>query len=473
MPLKRKYVDDEAGHSGDDTSDGGGNESNLGSDEESDDSMVCGDDEVEFEEGAEHEKIHQRELNEEDFEKTKSTLEKKRLKTKTLIQETELEDALEQQLKQKQKKQSPKIIDESVKSKQSSFPLPKKLTSNKILDESQIPPKPTSFLTKNAQSSSNALKIMNENKKKFVFRVTFTNGNIFLKFLLPVANAVQELRFNFTSTEEFKGLRLEAHDTFLTLANKSRYECDIESGGDEKDEELAGLSFCVQASSFLQTLNCATLPDTVLTITKYCDNPDKITFESITNENDVKTVYTCDLLAESRLESLKGMQFNLGYHVNIYLKTLKEQTTNAKKCGASSIYFALYQIQDKEDDTITHSKLSVGFKGQNTSGCHDFYQSAKKIEKKLPDQQLAIEWDPIPCLKSAQMLSIEMKRVSYNEYDNNKLRLFLNHMDIEWVLLHLCNDGTARPLVMECEIGGKNTKHTIIVAPKMDVGSEE
>lgn len=80
-----------------------------------------------------------------------------------------------------------------------------------------------------------------------------------------------------------------------------------------------------------------------------------------------------------------------------------------------------------------------------------------------------VEWEPVTSLTIQERNLITMERCSYNEYDNSKLRLFLNHMDIEWVLIHLCNDGTQKPLVMECEIGGKNTKHTIIVAPKLDV----
>jgi hypothetical protein len=177
----------------------------------------------------------------------------------------------------------------------------------------------------------------------------------------------------------------------------------------------------------MQTLGCATLKDTVLTITKYVDSSDKVTFESITNENDVQTVYTCDLLAESRLESLKGMQFNLGYHVNLYLKTLKEQTVNAKKCGAATIFFALYQCEDASMPDVVHSRLSVGFKGSVTSGSHDFYQSARKIERNDGESKI-VEWEPLACLNSAQRETIEMKRCSYNEYDNSKLRLFLNHM---------------------------------------------
>jgi hypothetical protein len=224
-------------------------------------------------------------------------------------------------------------------------------------------------------------------------------------------------------------------------------------------------------------------------ISKYSDTQDKLTFESITNESDVQTVYQCDLLAESRLESLKGMQFNLGYHVNLYMKTLKEQTVNAKKCGASTIYFELFQASDKEDENIVHSRLRLGFKGVSTQGSHDFYQSAKKIES----EDKSVEWLPLAGLNMTEREKLTMERKSFNEYDNSKMRLFLNHMvrfffvfgyffykilhlnflqDIEWVIIHLCNDNTQKPLVMECLMGGQNTKHTIIVAPKMDSSQE-
>jgi hypothetical protein len=331
-----------------------------------------------------------------------------------------------------------------------------KLVSNKVLDETSIPPKP---VMKPRKAASN----------KFTFRINLTNGAMFHKFLLPISNAVHELRFNLTSTPEFKGIRLEAHDTYLTLANKSRYECDVEAGVDDEgnyidDEKITGMSFCVSAASFMQTLGCATLKDTVLTISKYT-NSDKITFESNSNENDVQTVYSCDVLAESRLENLDGMRFKLGYHVNVHLKTLKEQTFNAKRCGASTIYFELYQTDDSAD--IVHSRMRVGFRGTVTSGSHDFYQSARRNERK-EDGKVTTEWEPLPGLSLAERSEHTMEKRSYNEYDNSKLRLFLNHMDVEWVLVHLCNDSSQQPLVMECMVGGKNTKHTIIVAPKLD-----
>lgn len=300
--------------------------------------------------------------------------------------------------------------------------------SNKFLSESSIPRKPDNAINNKAGITKKF------KKRPFHFRLLFTNGAMFHKFLVPVSSAVSELRFNLTVTKDFTGVRLEAHDTFFTLANKSRYECDLEAGELNgvklENDQLTGLSFCVHSESFMQTLGCAILKDTVLSITKYVDSSDKITFESITNENDVQTVYSCNVLAESRLESLKGMQFDLGYHVNIYLKTLKEQTMNAKKCGASTIFFSLFQSEDVQG--VTHSRLSIGFKGTVTSGCHDFYQSAKKVEKYVnngenKDSTKVIEWEPLPCLPTTDSEN-KMKLVSHNEYDNSKLRVFLNHM---------------------------------------------
>ena len=300
--------------------------------------------------------------------------------------------------------------------------------------------------------------------RPFHFRVNFTNGNNFHKFLLPVANVVSELRFHLTSTAEFTGLRLEAHDTHQVIANKSRYECGIDEGEGVTKETINSSTFCVTASTFMQTLNCAVLSDTVLTVTKYVDCPEEVIFECESNEKDVRTIYSCSLLAESNLESLDGIRISLGFHVNVLLRTLKSMSLNAKKCGAPNISFKLYQAKDLHDSQIVHSKLSIGFKGNVTSGSHDFYQSAKKVN--VTDS--SIEWLPLAGLSNSEREKLTMVEKSKNEYDNSKLRLFLNHMDVEWVLIHLSDDSTAKPLVLECLVGGKNTKHTIILAPRED-----
>jgi hypothetical protein len=413
--FKRKYIDDAANHSGDETSEG---ESDLSGDE-SNDSMVCDDDEVEYEDDADHSKTkHPREIKESAFKRIQ----------KKLIGNKNSNDKLNDEARDAMK-QNVKSIPLN-KTEETKRPVVK-MPSSKGIQESDIPPKPKNMGSQKKAATSNL----------YHFRMIFTNGAMFNKFLLPIANAVNELCFNLTSSADFTGIRLEAHDTYLTLANKSRYSCDIEAGvSSEKKpmtaDDLNGLSFSVSAGSFMQTLNCAIIKDTVLTITKYADSPDKITFESITNENDVKTVYSCDMLAESRLQSLKEMQFNLGYHINLQLKTLKDETANAKKCGASTIFFSLFQAEDEKDDNILHSRLSVGFRGTLTSGCHDFYQSARKIERD-ENGKTVIEWQQSTSLTSEERQKLEMKQYSYNEYDNNKLRLFLNHMVRSLIVLDI------------------------------------
>jgi hypothetical protein len=82
-------------------------------------------------------------------------------------------------------------------------------------------------------------------------------------------------------------------------------------------------------------------------------------------------------------------------------------------------------------------------------------------------KQDQITW--VPMSNSAGLDTIEtlkMEKRCSNEYDNKKLRMFLNHMDCTWVLVHLCTDNTTQPLVLDCILGGAKTKHTVIVAPK-------
>jgi len=494
--MPSKYVEAEAEQSGDETSVG---DSAAGSVSE-DDSMVVDDDVVEYESGVDSsEEVNHAALSDKELRKHRKRMEQSR-RSQLLAAATA---AMQEEGKRKPPTPPAKTVfarlsaprappptalaspdmpsgDGCPSNEAPPSPAPlravvkTKLVSNKVLHESAIPPKPASLLRAGAKQPKPPAAA---GARKFVFRMYLTNGVMFHKFLLPIANAVHELRFNLTATDEFTGLRLEAHDTYLTLANKSRYECDIDAGVSEDDgaplttDALTGMSFCVAASSFMQTLGCATLKDTVLTITKYVDAPDKMTFESVSNENDVQAVYSCDVLAESRLESLDGMRFRMGYHVNVFLKTLKEQTINAKRCGASHIFFELHQAEDPTDEAVVHSRMSVGFKGTVTSGSHDFYQSARRLERKGDEGNTTTEWEPLAGMTLAERFKLKLERRSYNEYDNAKLRLFLNHMDVEWVLVHLCNDNTQQPLVMECMVGGKNIKHTIIVAPKLDEGA--
>lgn len=336
-----------------------------------------------------------------------------------------------------------------------------KVFSNKNLDASKVPPKPimTSKPTKQGRA--------------FDFRLTFTNGTLLRKFLEPAAHAVKKMRFVVRQNSKFTGFEIECHDQAFTLADRGIFECDVECGRKKSGavQTADGSSFCVNAESFMEALVASTLKETDLRITRYMSADDtesnQITFESTNNENDVRTVYNCNLVDSSAVDSLDGISIELGFHVTVQMSTLKELSLNAKRCGAPTLQFDLSQAVDTHDASIVHSKMCVGFQGTNTSGSHDFFMSMKKSTNKRPDGSTEVTWTPVTTVDGLDALEImNLEKKCSNEYDNKKLRMFLNHMECQYVLVHLCTDNTTQPLVLDCIIGGANTKHTVIVAPK-------
>ena len=303
------------------------------------------------------------------------------------------------------------------------------------------------------------------------FRLTFTNGVLLRKFLEPAAHAVKKIRFVICQPEDrtaFSGFKIECHDQAFTLADIGLFECHAESG--KPNSTADGHTFCVAAESFMEALVASTLKETDLRITRYCGDDgsegDKITFESTNNENDVRTIYNCGLVDSSQVDDLDGISIDLGFHVTVQMSTLKELSLNAKRCGAPTLKFDLYQAPDT-DPTIMHSKMCIGFDGTNTSGSHDFCISMRRDTKKDDNGETHVTWVPISSPGGLDTLeSLKMERKCSNEYDNKKLRLFLNHMECQYVLVHLCTDNTTHPLFLDCVIGGVRTKHTVIVAPK-------
>lgn len=150
--------------------------------------------------------------------------------------------------------------------------------------------------------------------------------------------------------------------------------------------------------------------------------------------------------------------------------TLKDLSVNAKRCGAAALRFELFQAEDPKDPDVMHSKMSIGFTGDETTGSHDFYLSTRKGTKVVDGKSIVV-WDPLPGLSMLNQDGLVLEKKLSNEYDNSKLRLFLNHMECNWVLVHLGNDNTLQPLVLDCVLGGKHTKHTIIVAPKVEASN--
>jgi hypothetical protein len=334
-----------------------------------------------------------------------------------------------------------------------------KVFSNKSLDASKVPPKP--LMPAKAPKTG----------RSFDWRLIFTNGTLLRKFLEPAAHAVKKMRFVVRQGPKFTGFEIECHDQAFTLADRGIFECDVDCGRKNKDASADGSSFCVNAEAFMEALVASTLKETDLRITRYMttdgSESNQITFESTNNENDVRTVYNCNLVDSSSVDSLDGITIELGFHVTVQMSTLKELSLNAKRCGAPTLHFDLWQAVDSDDPTIMHSKMCVGFEGTNTSGSHDFFMSMKKTSSKRPDGTMQITWTPVSTPEGLDALEImNLEKKCSNEYDNKKLRMFLNHMECQYVLVHLCTDNTTQPLVLDCIIGGANTKHTVIVAPK-------
>ena len=265
-------------------------------------------------------------------------------------------------------------------------------------------------------------------KKPFDFQMIFINGVLLRKFLYPPCKAVKKLRFvlcNPTSPTAFRGFKIECHDPSFTLANRGLFECDIESG--RAGISIDGTTFCVSAEAFMHCLGSSTQRETDLRITRYLSEDgheeDQLTFESVNNENDVRARYTCNLLDFSQVETLDGISIDLGFHATVQMSILKELCLNAKNCRASTLIFELWQASDEKNPAITHSKMSVGFKGDvgNASGFHEFFNSMRREEKNDPSGPPEITWTPVS-LDNVEIEEMKMERKCYNEYDNKKLR---------------------------------------------------
>lgn len=354
------------------------------------------------------------------------------------------------------------LEDESGNSSDSSAVSYKILSNKTVLS---VPPRPSNM----GQKSVGLLP-----KRPFDFQMIFINGVLLRKFLYPPCKAVKKMRFvlcNPASPTAFHGFKIECHDPSFTLADRGLFECDIESG--RSDKSIDGTTFCVSAEAFMHCLGSSTQRETDLRITRYLSEDgheeDQLTFESVNNENDVRARYTCNLLDFSQVETLDGISIDLGFHATVQMSILKELCLNAKNCKARTLIFELWQASDEKNPAITHSKMSVGFKGDagNASGFHEFFNSMRRDESSSSSasSSIGVTWTPVS-VDNVAIEELKMEKKCYNEYDNKKLRKFLNHMECQYVLVHLCTDNTQQPLVLDCVLGGPRTKHTVIVVPR-------
>lgn len=329
----------------------------------------------------------------------------------------------------------------------------------KTLDTAQIPPRPVSLAL--ATTSADATK-KSKRAKPFLFRVEFTDGVSARKFLDVVASAVTEMRFHIIAEKGFTGLRLEAHDANWHTAIRSQLECSVKAGTTAEGapstlQSLHETSFTVSAGRFMTALDCALLKDTTLSLTRYHSAvKEEITFEAITNEDDVRTAYAAPLIAspDTQLGNISHVAVELGFHVNVNIDVLAKLCSIAKKCAAATMDFEVFQAVDVHDATVLHSRMHIGF---GEFGGHDFFLTSRKS---------GADWVPVTGPTEAEREDIVYARKSSNSYDAAKLRLFVGKLATEWVLVHLSNSNATKPLVLEASMGSGKSQHAIMVAPR-------
>jgi hypothetical protein len=96
------------------------------------------------------------------------------------------------------------------------------------------------------------------------------------------------------------------------------------------------------------------------------------------------------------------------------MSTLKELSLNAKRCGASTLKFELFEGDDPKDFNVKHSKMSIGFAGDETNGSHDFFLSTRRSTKMIDDKSVVV-WDPMPGLSMNNQSGLSMEKKCSNE----------------------------------------------------------
>lgn len=353
---------------------------------------------------------------------------------------------------------------------------PRRVTGNKELKECNIPPEPRGGAGGGAGAAGTF-----EDKRRYRFRITLTNPTSMQRFLCSVIKVVPEMRFHLICTPTMRGFRMEAHDAGLSLAAKSRYECDLEAGTESNgtpldDDALNGISFCVQSELFGLALKCATRKETVMHITQYhatVERPDadaELTFETVTDEGESYDQVYCPTVASrnSQLQSLSGISIKATEHSEVSLTELKQQCANAKEAKASSMVFSVARCVDEKDPDVIHNRIAIGFRGM-LSGNKYFFTTMRRVEKgkRLKNGAPVMELETVTDVDFEYRKSLPYVQVCTNTYDSKKLRVFIKHMDAPCAVLHMTDrPGEAMPLIIEVAVGSKRTKHLIIVAAR-------
>lgn len=416
---KKRYIDHEAAHSGDDTSSG----SDGSDDEYEKGSFVVSDEDASS-------------SDEEAAIKAKSKLLKKEA-------DNDARDA----------KAAAQAVKRKAAANKSSGPVHKP-HGNKSLDIRHVPAEPPQAVAPKA-------------KPKFHFSISFTNARYAENFWNVACKALPYLFFHVEVKEDYAGLRLEAHDTPPTMAIKSKMECIIEAGVDAEGnliprDKLDGEFFCVKSKTLMKCFRCGTLKDTPLKLIKM-HGQDGVVFEASSDESDLKTKYLLPFYAKTPSTVLSRINTTSDIQIKMNTNVLQKLADIANSVDAPTVRFDLFEGEAGAGDAnILRRMLTVYFPGEEIKGSHTFFLSSKK--RTIKDG--VDEFEPIA---EEDNKTTKWNQMSSNSYSSSKFRLFVANLDVKWCLLGLPTEKKSKPIVIladSTETGANKTSHAIFISPQ-------
>jgi hypothetical protein len=305
-------------------------------------------------------------------------------------------------------------------------------------------------------------------KPKFHFSISFTNARYAENFWNVACKALPYLFFHIEVKEDYAGLRLEAHDTPPTMAIKSKMECIVEAGVDAEGNPLArssidGEFFCVKSKTLMKCFRCGTLKDTPLSLVKM-HGQDGIVFEASSDESDLKTKYMLPFYTKTPSTVLSRINTTSDIQIKMNTNVLQKLADIANSVDAPTMRFDLFEGESSASDGILRRMLNVFFPGEEVKGSHTFFLSSRKRTIK----EGIDEFEPIA---EEEDKTIKWKPLSSNSYSSSKFRLFVANLDVKWCLLGLPTERKSKPIVIladSTETGANKTSHAIFISPQHD-----
>jgi hypothetical protein len=252
------------------------------------------------------------------------------------------------------------------------------------------------------------------------------------------------------------------------MAIKSRMECIIKEGVDENGAPqprlgLNGESFCVNSKSLMKCFKCAQIKDSPLKLTKY-HGKDGLFFEALTNEEDVQAKYFLPFIIKVPSNILQKISTVSDVQIRMQTEVLKSLANIGSTVDSPVVRVELFSTQSA-DPALTRNKLCFTFPGSgDVHGSHSYYLGTRKKNVNGVD-----EFEPVAGNEDDE--EADWKLVSVNAYSNNKFKLFVSNLDIEWCFINLSTDSKPKPMIViadSIETGANRTSIVIIISPTQE-----